>query len=278
MKDMITLESRSSLFTLYQPDSYSSQEDMWLDESFENDSYEEMLDEEIDGVKRRDLPPDHDEYLEEGYFDLDGKKYLDDYLIKGWFRAFCEVLENRDHNIKIEAVLTGSWSPREYNFNMDKALFTLKIAEKDLTRIYNEVMTFEPVFAAYLKKYHSHKYQTASWVPNTVEGWKAHFWTDKDTREGEWTGLNWQRAVHVLLDFWLFAFPKYAVRSTYTEIFETVLPSLEVFEKNTDDFRKLYDDELEKLKCNGAVTDCCDFIPGKPEECEAACEERCVPA
>jgi hypothetical protein len=223
------------------------------DEEYENEGYNFQCNETIDGIKRCDLPESHPEFREAGYWELNGRKYLNTVLVKAWFRAFEELATKRDPSIEIAVTLTGSQSPREYNFETDAACFNLEITETHLEKIRERVFAPDAVgaFAKYLHEVHSSRSGYWSWMPCTLEDWKRRYgyWEGDEFRHRD---NEFHRAVWALLDFWLLAFSD-----------SDTTPSLDNMEANADDFRENLQREIESLRCNGALEDCFEFRPGK---------------
>jgi len=260
MSKILKFKSGSQLFHLEPPDGYSRSGEIWQRENDENDYY--------------DKEPDLEIRPKGFHFEIDGQKYLEDYLVKGWFNTFEEILKDRHTDVKIHATLTGTYSPREYNFETDHARFDLEISVDDLQKIQEQVFAHENVFDEYLKECYSRMSGCYSFVPNNIEGWRRHYCgvdiTDEDFDPDAkycYQTCNWWRAVSVLLDFWLLAFPQYMVDGTYANGHENEPPSLQTFEDNIEGFSKEYERHLEYLSSNGAIQDCFELV--EDEELEA---------
>jgi hypothetical protein len=254
MSEKRVFKMHSGQFHLDQPCSYSyAEHEGCNDEEYENDGYRWQCQEMIDGIQRCDLPAEHPEFREAGYWNLDSHKYLDNVLIKAWHRAFEEFVSKRDPGIGITVTLTGSRSPDEYNFSTDAACFDLTITETALESIRERVFASDAVdvFADYLREYHSSRSGFWSWMPKTLHDWNRKYWR-WEGEEIRWEDNDFHRTVWELLDFWLLAFPD--LQSS---------PSLEVFEENSETFREDFNRETEDLRCNGALDACFDFYPGK---------------
>ena len=252
MSKKLTFKSKSSMFSLAPPDGCSCSEEIYWLEYYENDS------------NPCEEPGKH--------WEIDGKKYLEDYLAPNWCHAFQELVDQRTKpsGVSIEITYTGTYSPREYNFETDHAYFDLEIAKADLKRIYDEVFLHEFVFAKYLKEKHSNRSGYISFVPNNIDGWKDNFWgydwpvDDRDIIDPSgWDDkeLAFYRAAMVLLDFYFLAYEEVYVEGSGWRVGE---PSMAVFESRQDDFRQLYDKHLEDASCNGAVSDCFYLVDDEP--------------
>jgi len=187
----------------------------------------------------------------DGYLELNSEKYLEKYLVRGWFDTFDEVLKyvKKRTGIGIKLIRQGCGSPREYNFSTDWCNFDLQLTEANLKRITQIVFKHKDIFEKYCYEYHGSYDGFASFMPyRSFEAWLEYF-------ESENKG-NWEKAMWMLLEFMLFAYP-----------FETNgSHSLEELQHNLDAFDEAYERNLEDLDCNGAVSDCFDFIPGNYAE------------
>jgi len=203
-------------------------------------------------------------------WEINGKKYLQEYLAKGWLRAFQEIVEQRDPKIKIKTIFTGVYSPREYNFETDHVDFDLKLSVPALLKIKKQVLLYRGQFREYLERfetYHSIPHGRID-TSHCFDGWCERFAAvdmrspdfDEKARY-DYTIRQWRRAVCDLLEFWLFAFPQFRVDSTYCNDPEGLPPDLKTFEDNREGFRKEYDSQLESLSSNVAVSDCFELVP-----------------
>jgi len=251
--ETITFHTASGMFHLYPPCTYSMQEEFGEKEAMENENYQALLDEKVDGVLRRDLPEDHAEYCKEGYFDLNGRKYLQNVLAKAWVDAFVEVCKERDKSIRFDIKYTGTTSPPEYNFRTDAVRFDLTVSLADLERIHYQVFDYRGIFREYLREYHSSGSGLWSWMPNSIEKWERCYGQGPSVY-GILNDESYSRAVICLLEFWLFAFPTHQNDPCEP-------PSLKLFEENVEEFRDAFDYSTERYVCNGAEQDCYDFHP-----------------
>ena len=211
----------------------------------------------FDKIRRVDLPKDHPNAFEPGYLEIDGQKILRHLFVQAWFNAFEALLKNRSKTIKIEAELTGVWSPKEYNFACDQAEFTISLSLSDLGEIRRQVMEHQSVFEAYLHEVHSSCSGYWSFVPNNIEDWQqqyAKYLAETAEEEGGYP-LGWEQAVWQLLDFWLLAFPE--------DCAETIEPSLKIMERSREDFQQEVEWHEEQLRSNGVEEEYLIFHPGE---------------
>ena len=240
---VITIDCSSNMFVeLAPPCSYSRQEDIF-DEDNRDREYREQ-----EGDTSR--------------WEINGEKYLELYLVRGWFDTFESVLDERHPNIKIKLTRRGSWSPKQYNFETDSAIFNLDIKEEDLATIREHVEKYSDVFDDYLNKYHASRSGFISFGPQDYKEWKRFIEYDQSSSE-------WTRAAIYMIDFWLFAFQEYIVDYGYLRHRDNnpEVPTLAHYKYNADSrFRDAYDRALEDLSGNGAIQEC--FEPVKEEEQE----------
>jgi len=245
---LLIIKSSSNCFWVSPPCTYCRQEEIAMLEEQENERSE----------------------VTSEWYEINGERFLKDYLAAGWMDTFQSILERRDKEIEVTATFTGTYSPREYNFETDAAKFNIEISLSDLRKIQEQVLAHEEVFDAYLHKYHSSYSGYRSFVPNNLTEWKYDYfnWTIDMEEEGfdpnnKWDPrmVSWRRAFWVLLDFWLFAFPQFCVFTGYGGAPEGTPPSLQTFEDNVYDFDKEYDNELDRLRGNGVISECFDTVP-----------------
>jgi len=232
----ITIETGSAMFHLYQPGLDGLEEEFASLEGRENDWYHDT--ENNDSAN----------YQGEGDWEIDGKAYLEKYLVPNWVDAFKETIEDRikryKSSIKIKIVPTGVSSPREYNFETDNALFNIVLSLKDARKIKDEVFKYQDEFVQYLHEYHRSRDGFWSYMPYTLPDWAGR-WEQEPESDG------WDRAFVCLFEFWLFAFPGYESEGK---------PSLENMEGSIEEFRDTFDRYLEESKCNGGLEDCWRFV------------------
>jgi hypothetical protein len=255
MSDKIIIPTNSAMFHLPQPCTCSRQEEFGYREERENEDYQFLRNEDsADNVKRKDLPRDHWNFLEEGYYDLNAGKYLENILAPAWLDAFRETLKDRDETVKIEVKFREVSRPFEYNYETDRVCFELHIDDEDIVRIQKEVFEYKGIFEEYLQEWHSSfkdiPYGFRSFMPNSLEAW----WECLGQRDRG--NYEYERAITCLLEFWLFAFTYYAPK----------VPSLEEFTVGLKGFRDEYDRQIENLTCNGAESECFDFFPEGSKE------------
>ena len=251
--DTIILNCSSNIFHITQPDGYVEQENCSTYEEQADDNHRDYLNEAVIEMnqpslfgghvsrKRCNLPKGHPEYSEEGHYEIDGKKYLHDYLARGWFDTFEELLASKE--IKIKLTRKGTSSPREYNFGTDACLFDLEIKQKDLDKICKMVLAHKPVFEQYLKEYHSDCSGFSSTMPKTVDLWERAY--NSDSTIGE----TWEKSVWQLLEMYLFAFDNKGKAG------------IDTLKGNIELFGEAYVGTLEDLRCNGVVSNTMNFIP-----------------
>ena len=234
----VIIEMSSNLLHVSQPDTYGRQEEMNDRETRENEDYQEY------SLKGN---PD----AKDGYFDLNSKKYLEKYLARGWFDTFDEVLKytKKRTGIGIKLIRKGCGSPREYNFGTDWCSFDLQLSEANLKRIARIVFKHKDIFEKYCYEYHKSYDGFASFMPyHSLEEWQECFAQGK--------GVQWERAVWMLFEFFLWAYP-----------FENnSSPSLTELEQNLNAFDEAYEGNLQDLDGNGVISDCFDFVPGNYAE------------
>jgi hypothetical protein len=256
----ILIECSSNVFHVIQPNGYNWTGDMADFETSENFCYEQSLDEIVNGVKRRNLPKNHRQYLAEGRYEMDGQKFLNDCLVKAWFETFSELLAGCG---KIKAALTGVDSPKYYNYLGDAALFNLEISREDLEAIRDFVFAHQrisdrDVFDDYLREYHSSYPGFISYTPQSIPQWKEDFSSEAPE---EWTKNHvhhecWEYAIWPLLEFWLFAFDK-----------DDPIPSLAKCAGNIRIFKEVFYQKMTDFREDGTYNNCLEFIPEEQETC-----------
>ena len=265
MNDTMIISTGSFVFHLCPPDTYSMTEEFSNKETHENESYQSLRNEKVDGgTRRKDLPKEHADLLGEGYYDLKTKKYLEKIFAPAWVNAFNKTIKDRENAIAIEATMTGVYRPDFYNFETDHVRFDLAIPVASLERIKKEVFAYESVFEEYLHKYNSSVSGFWSWMPNSVKEWRRYYY-DQSHPDGSINpdSDRCQKGIVALLEFWLFAFawmPYNAPR----------VPSLSSLEAGIEEFREEFDRQVETLTCNGAEEECYDFLPEGSKEYDYA--------
>ena len=232
----ITFHTGSGMFHLDQPCmAYREEELMWKE------------------LYQNDMSDPYDEPPPDGWYDLCGHKYLEKIHAPSWVDAFTEMFNGRDKSIQAEIKLTGTQSPREYNYDKDAALFDLTISEATLQEIERQVFEHEEVFAQFLKEanssYKGIPYSFRSFMPDTVEDWQYRYGTKENTYN-----LEYFRAAMTMLEFWMLSHCGWAKDCQWY-----VPPNMFQVASSIEEFRKELDDQIEKRECNGALQDCCEF-------------------
>ena len=263
------IECSSNMFHVDQPDTY------WHDYSYleenENDWHQSQLEERVvlnkdqkymdlgknirveKGVKRRNLPDDHPDYMRDGTFELCGEALLEKVLAPAWIESFDQRVQNeaKKLGIRVKIKQTGVNRPKYYNFETDAVLFAIHTSKKNLQILYKHVMSKEKQFEDYLYKYQSSYDGFWSFMPNTLaafeECWKCS--------PGS---VDFERAIACLFEFWIF-YEEYQEDTDYPDWYED--PS----------FRPSYHKEVEERLCNICSSELMEFVPAQTPK-EWTCE------
>ena len=149
------IECSSNIFHVAQPSGYG-RDHSW-DEERANEWYQKHINERIrekdqnyfrfkgiknyqKGTKRRNLPTSHPEWAADGFYDVNGTKFLEKILAPAWMETLRERFERRaGRNITVSLEATGVDSPKYYNYMTDAALFRIHISAEDVEKIQHAV-------------------------------------------------------------------------------------------------------------------------------------------
>jgi hypothetical protein len=197
------IECSSNVFHTQQPCGYSRDYTDYEEEV--NRDYQNYL----KNVKRRNLSAQHPDWAPDGYYAINGPKFLEKCLVPAWMDVFTDRMKMRSADrYKIDVEMTGVSSPKYYNFETDAALFDIHIAAEDLEKIRQQVFEHKEIFEAYLQEYLKSYPGFFSFAPyQGLEKWEEYYASEPFPRPNEPPYHNhWELAVFCLLEFWLFAF------------------------------------------------------------------------